>query len=245
MAATAATAATTTATMAASTPPDMNGGIPVYSLPDYFGSYSQVEKTIRFYKYNSATRKITACKPAEGPVTFTQIVAPRWIQYSLSYIVHNKSYRIGQINMGSKNYSIYIFPSTICSYLKKHRNIVTLTDPTQLNWGAIGAIIASFGVFPEWTVPAPTASAVPQQGPHGNTIRAPASLKVPPAYVVDLMVNDAIAKGEVCPILYEPLTKENAVVTSCFHIFCRGGFTEWRKKSSECPKCREKCCVTS
>jgi hypothetical protein len=230
------------ATTAASTPPIMNGGIPVYSLPDYFGSYSRVEKTIRFYKYNSSTCKITACKPAEGPVIFTQNVSRRWIKYSPSYIVNNKSYRIGKINMGSKDYIVYIFASTICSYLKKHRNIVTLTDPTQLNWEAISAIIPSLGIFPEWTEPA---SAAPQQGPHGNTIRMFAPLKVPPAYVVDLMVNDAIAKGEVCPILYEPLTKENAVVTSCFHIFCRGGFTEWRKKSSECPKCREKCCVTS
>ena len=65
-----------------------------------------------------------------------------------------------------------------------------------------------------------------------------------PKRIIDTIIRDAIQKEELCPILYEPLQENGCILTSCFHIFSKEGFTEWSKKSSECPTCRQKCSVS-
>ena len=64
-----------------------------------------------------------------------------------------------------------------------------------------------------------------------------------PSYVIELIKQDAVKKQDTCPILYESLTMDNSVVTSCFHTFSKTGITEWLKNNNACPKCRQKCTV--
>ena len=76
----------------------------------------------------------------------------------------------------------------------------------------------------------------PQQPKQINTLSIP-------KHVTDLIIQTTIQKGETCPILHDPLQENGCILTSCFHIFSKEGFTEWSKKSSECPTCRQKCSV--
>ena len=66
-------------------------------------------------------------------------------------------------------------------------------------------------------------------------------LKLPPKHVMNDILQLAVQKGDICPILHEPLQENGCILTTCFHIFSKEGFAEWSKKSSECPTCREKC----
>ena len=60
-----------------------------------------------------------------------------------------------------------------------------------------------------------------------------------PTFVRDLLIDHAIKEGSSCSITLEPLTKESAVVTSCFHIFDRTAITEWLMTHTTCPVCKQ------
>ena len=75
---------------------------------------------------------------------------------------------------------------------------------------------------------------------------APAAAVVPlPSFVADLIIADAVAKGATCPITMEPLTKETARVTPCYHVFDATALAAWAASNEEsptpiCPQCRSR-----
>jgi len=64
-----------------------------------------------------------------------------------------------------------------------------------------------------------------------------------PAFVTSLLVEDAIKKKQDCPITMEPITKELARVTSCYHVFDRDAITTWLIAHTTCPVCKQTCKV--
>lgn len=62
-----------------------------------------------------------------------------------------------------------------------------------------------------------------------------------PSFVINLLKEDAVRKGSLCPIILEPITLENSIVTSCYHVFTKEAFLVWQKVSTKCPTCRVHC----
>ena len=69
------------------------------------------------------------------------------------------------------------------------------------------------------------------------------SLLLPPQKrIADLVIADAIAKGESCSIAMTPLTQESAVcVGPCYHAFSTEAITTWLTNNTTCPTCRAPC----
>lgn len=60
--------------------------------------------------------------------------------------------------------------------------------------------------------------------------------------VADLMIADAVSKGETCSITLNPLTQETATcVAPCYHIFEKEAIQTWLATKHTCPECREPC----
>lgn len=64
-----------------------------------------------------------------------------------------------------------------------------------------------------------------------------------PRHVAALVIDKAIADGALCPITMETLTKENAIVTSCGHVFQTQAIRTWLATRVSCPECRQICCI--
>jgi len=65
-----------------------------------------------------------------------------------------------------------------------------------------------------------------------------------PTHVKQILIEDAIRKDAECPISYEKITLENAMITSCGHIFQEKAIKSWLSSSSskgECPLCKQPC----
>ena len=60
-----------------------------------------------------------------------------------------------------------------------------------------------------------------------------------PPHVAALVIRDAVASGNLCPITMEPLNPETATVTPCGHVFQAAALHRWLRTSSTCPECRE------
>lgn len=222
----------------------------------------------RFYK-RAGNNKITACKPFQETRKFHEHVEQYRIcvynTYQNTHTYYN-IYLLGYMGEGNERYNLYVFPRNFTQkYLKVKANYIS-GQVTDINPNILQSKMLEFpsangitlpntiGSIPHETILLRSSSDyVSSATAYTNTLISSNAVKtvakpvrsVPPQYVVDLMVADAIVKGETCPILYDPLTKENTVVTSCFHLFSREAFADWRKKSKECPKCREECVVTA
>lgn len=64
-----------------------------------------------------------------------------------------------------------------------------------------------------------------------------------PSFVADLIITDAVAKNVQCPITMEPITKESAAVTPCYHVFDATALAAWVASGADgappvCPQCR-------
>jgi hypothetical protein len=80
------------------------------------------------------------------------------------------------------------------------------------------------------------------QVPVPRSIRAPAL----PPHVKKLIITDAISHNESCSITSEPITLENAEVTSCGHVFTRDSICKWlslESSKSLCPLCKQSCYI--
>ena len=60
-----------------------------------------------------------------------------------------------------------------------------------------------------------------------------------PNRIANLIITDAVNKQEMCSITFDALTRENVLITSCFHLFDKTALKEWIKTSKACPLCRE------
>jgi len=59
-----------------------------------------------------------------------------------------------------------------------------------------------------------------------------------PRHVVCGFMENAIGKGETCPITMEPFTKDMIAYTACGHLFDRGAISMAIRNSGKCPTCR-------
>jgi SUMO ligase MMS21 Smc5/6 complex component len=66
-----------------------------------------------------------------------------------------------------------------------------------------------------------------------------------PAFVATLLVEDAISKKQDCSIMMEPVTKESAVVTNCYHVFNKDAIARWLETNTSCPVCKQLCRLSS
>ena len=67
-----------------------------------------------------------------------------------------------------------------------------------------------------------------------------------PEYVRNLLIENAITKGETCPITMETIEKETATVTSCFHVFEKSSIETWlsnKSNDNKCPVCKQICAI--
>jgi len=67
-----------------------------------------------------------------------------------------------------------------------------------------------------------------------------------PRHVKILVVADALRRNEMCSVMLEPITKENAAVTNCGHVFSLTGINTWLSSSQSkglCPMCKQCCHV--
>jgi hypothetical protein len=67
-----------------------------------------------------------------------------------------------------------------------------------------------------------------------------------PRHVKVLIVADALRRNEMCSVMLEPITKENAAVTNCGHVFSLTGINTWLSSSlskGTCPMCKQCCHV--
>ena len=65
-----------------------------------------------------------------------------------------------------------------------------------------------------------------------------------PPHVKHLIIADSIHRNECCAITGDPISQENACITTCGHVFIKDGLTKWLEMSSSnqaCPVCRQKC----
>lgn len=223
--------------------------IQLYKPPDYFAVKIDDPDTFRFYKWNDAENDMKCCKPTPGEIVFVENIERRVMKISRTHNVNTT--RLGFVYFANgKAYPVYKFEYSPLLRIKKHGNEFTL-PPSIFNYNAIKQKMRNLGPWPitsgTWSVPASWSVTGAQQQqqpqpPANTTVKRP---NLPPSYVCELLIADAVNKNETCPIIYEPLTRENAVVTSCFHVFSRAAFLEWKKKSAECPACRAICSVTA
>ena len=81
-------------------------------------------------------------------------------------------------------------------------------------------------------VPPPLAILPPQRQRRIHTI---------PKRIAQVILEDAVNKGEVCPITMDDISIDTSRVTSCFHIFDGPAINTWLSKKAECPVCKETC----
>jgi hypothetical protein len=138
-------------------------------------------------------------------------------------------------------------------YVKWTRNTSTFTAPVlevRKIPNAVNAVPAKFK-FPEyefnnatnpfvntnlWILreagPPPLAIPTPQRQRRIHTI---------PKRIAQVILEDAVNKGEVCPITMDDISIDTSKVTSCFHIFDGDAITTWLSRKAECPVCKETC----
>lgn len=60
-------------------------------------------------------------------------------------------------------------------------------------------------------------------------------------HVIGILIKDAIASGQICPITHALIDSMNACVTSCGHMFSKEGILHALVVKDECPMCSKKC----
>jgi len=197
------------------------------TLPKYFGAYIRDSGLLKFY-----TCKNNIITPIQPIIQFNfhEIIEKRSIYINNVYY---EAYVVGDIGViGDTRILLYIFNDAfVRKYLHSNNNNVFSLMNFEID--IINAKIESLSVRNRPMVSA--SSTLPLTGC--------SSVSTIPSYVIELIKQDAVKKQETCPILYDSLTMDNSVVTSCFHTFSKTGITEWLKNNSACPKCRQKCTI--
>jgi len=138
-------------------------------------------------------------------------------------------------------------------YVKWTRNNATFIAPVlevRKIPNAVNAVPAKFK-FPEFAI-------INAENPFVNTNlwilreNGPPPLAIPPPQrqrrihtipkrIAQVILEDAVNKGEVCPITMDDISIDTSRVTSCFHIFDGEAITTWLRRKAECPVCKEIC----
>jgi len=197
------------------------------TLPEYFGAYIRDSGLLKLYTCrNNIIVPIT-------PIihfNFRENIVKRSVCINNIYY---DAYVLGEIGvMRDTRILLYIFNDVfVRKYLHSNNHNVFSLINFEIN--LINAKIESLSV--RHTPVISNSSTLP--------LTNCSSISTIPSYVIELIKQDAVKKQETCPILYDSLTMNNSVVTSCFHTFSKTGITEWLKNNSVCPKCRQKCTI--
>lgn len=70
--------------------------------------------------------------------------------------------------------------------------------------------------------------------PQQPTAPTPPPVALPPKFVADALIRDAVSRTATCPITMESLKADTAAVTACFHIFDRDAIAAWLARSNSC-----------
>ena len=107
---------------------------------------------------------------------------------------------------------------------------------------------------PAPTAPAPRPPPIqipPQPNPLLPSAAPPARTRAPtpprgvahpvaPRHVLEVLKQDAISKGDSCPISFTPFAEcDSITVTSCFHLFETAALEQWFKAKQLCPTCKQ------
>ncbi len=60
-------------------------------------------------------------------------------------------------------------------------------------------------------------------------------------HIITLIIENAIRNKECCSVTHDLITKENACITTCAHIFSREGILQALVEKDKCPLCARKC----
>jgi len=70
--------------------------------------------------------------------------------------------------------------------------------------------------------------------------KTPIISKTIPMFVAELLIKDAIKKGDSCSISMIPFEEISSVtVTPCYHMFNTESIEEWLKMNRDCPLCKK------
>jgi hypothetical protein len=207
------------------------------TLPQYFGAYIRESGNCVLKFYTCENNNISPYN-SSFDFTFIENIKKRSIYINKPDNSYYDGYTLGIIGeFGDAKIILYIFSdSFINKYLRSNNmNIITVRDfDSDIIMGKIESLLMGDSNF-QTTLTTQTRVSVPLTGC--------STISTIPSYVIELIKQDAVKKQETCPILYDSLTMDNSVVTSCFHTFSKTGITQWLKNNSACPKCRQKCTV--
>jgi len=113
----------------------------------------------------------------------------------------------------------------------------SLVAPSLPVWGEDAPALEP----PEWVLGAAHLLALAAPPPSTPATAATAATVPPrlPPHVAEIVLEKA--EGTPCPITMEPLTKANASVSSCGHVFQTAAVKEWCLTHTTCPLCRQPC----
>lgn len=60
-----------------------------------------------------------------------------------------------------------------------------------------------------------------------------------PQYLVNMVIEAAVQKGDTCPVSLEPLTKASVRLTPCGHLVSHPAAEHWLSNAHSCPVCRQ------
>ena len=198
------------------------------TLPTYFAAYIRGTGVLKLYK-NINNNIIPFIIPSNIRFHFSENIVKRSV--SIKNIINNtftnyEAYVLGQIGIFENiRIILYMFDDIFV-----HKFLYSSTTTN----------IFSIWNFEADIIVAKVISIIE----NSNTATLISHSSIPP-YVIELIKQDAIKKEEFCPILFDKITIDNSVVTSCFHIFSKVGITEWLRTSSQCPTCRQNCMICS
>lgn len=143
---------------------------------------------------------------------------------------------------------ISLLPYNTCSVMPMNKVFVDEVDRVQYEKPDIYTRDPNSSEYMSSSVPVSSAITTPVRNIfvstcHGDvcSTNATPAKKGLPTHVSNIVLDAAISKNEICPISNEPITRANATVTSCGHVFCKDSINEWFKIKNECPVCKQAC----
>ena len=182
----------------------------------------QSERTDPFYLHKSGN-------PSDHPLEVYSVKAqfPFSIWFQGAWLCRKNGPHMSPI------FPVMRLSNTICKY-KKSYSITVYQSPAAMEWvEQYNSIDKSMNrLATRISLPIPFDSSPIPPTPFIHSI---------PAFVAALLIEDAIKEKKDCSITLEPITKETAIVTTCYHVFDKKAITTWLENKTTCPLCKQVC----